>query len=179
MGPPTTKDLELGVRPPSPSPGSSPHDEGFGAGGEGLELTMSNLLLKDERTHTSCASLPMCHPVDNVLIKNNPPQLQILRRGGGGGILDQDVIHNDTWLRKHSSSFKKMFEIFCTTLHRRSLEQVQRKRKFKIPKILFFLLETTAILKKYLVFKSIKLTATYIKVERGFHLHHQFKHARN
>ncbi len=26
-----------------------------------LVLTISNILLKDERMHTSCASLPMCH----------------------------------------------------------------------------------------------------------------------
>ena len=46
-------------------------------------------------------------------------------RGVWGGILDQDVIHYDTWLRKHSQyAFTrlsaKMFEIKST----RKLEQV-------------------------------------------------------
>ena len=35
--------------------GDSQHCSSF------LVLTMSNLLLKDERTHTSCASLTMCN----------------------------------------------------------------------------------------------------------------------
>ena len=47
------------------------------------------------------------------------------RKGTEGGILDQDVIHYDTWLRKHSQyAFTrlsaKMFEIKST----RKLEQV-------------------------------------------------------
>ena len=55
-----------------------------------------------------------------------------------GGILDQDVIHYDTWLRKHSQyAFTRLsarglkysaLENSAVYLHRRSLEQVQRKR---------------------------------------------------
>ena len=78
------------------------------------------------------------------------------RKGTQGGILDQDVIHYDTWLRKHSQyAFTrlsaKMFEIKST----RKLEQVistgvhpkqhKEKRENKNPEIPFLWFETTAI----------------------------------
>ena len=106
-----------------------------------------------------------------------------------GGILDQDVIHYDTWLRKHSQYAFTRLSARCLKYsaleNSRSLSPQAftrtstKKKEIKNPKDPILFARDHGDLKKYLVFKSIKLTATYIKVERGFLLHHQFKHARN
>ena len=95
----------------------------------------------------------------------------------------------DTWLRKHS---QYAFTRPSTRCLKYSAQEYQRslspqaftrtstkKKEIKNPEDPILFARDHGDLQKYLVFKSIKLTATYIKVERGFLLHYQFKHARN